>query len=96
METTNNNTDKLNTLSEQQQINLDALITKAYWSFCDYIQATASSMSDSLSQQYFEEHREELDSLMQSLNDTRNRLADYMYNVQSLSHVLRSNTKLNN
>ena len=95
METTNK-TLKLNALNEQQQL-IDAHITRAYWTFCDYIVETASEMRTSLSQQYYEEHHEELDALMQELLETRNRLAENLYNVKSLSHVLRfNNTKLNN
>lgn len=82
-----------NNLTEKQLQQLDAYVTRSYWAFCDYMELTCRAMRENLTQQYYDEHHEELDTLIRELRETRNRIADSMYNINhmSLQHVLHSN-----
>ena len=79
-----------NTLNEQQKQKIKGYIERAYFAFCDYVSENALAMRDSLSQQYYKEHKEALDSFMNEILEIRNRIAEQYYNVKSLSNVLRS------
>ena len=81
-----------NNLNENQIQQLDAYVTRSYWAFCDYMELTCRAMRENISEQYYADHHEELDSLISELRETRNRIADSMYNInkRSLQHVLRS------
>ena len=86
-----------NNLPEETKQLLDSYVTRAYWAFCDYMELTCRAMRENLSEQYYCEHHEELDALLAELCETRNRIADSMYNInkKSLQHVLRSNNYQN-
>ena len=87
-----NKTLPTNNLPEETKQQLDAYVTRSYWAFCDYIELTCRAMRENLSEQYYQEHHEELDALISELRETCNRIADSMYNInkKSLQHVLRS------
>ncbi len=93
METTNKLKLKTNKLSENHIHDLNASITRSYWAFCDYMELTCRLMRENISEQYYQDHREDFDALLSHLRETRNRIADSMYNFnkKSLEHVLRSN-----
>lgn len=87
-----NNTLPTNNLNEETKQQLDAYVTRSYWAFCDYMELTCRAMRENISEQYYQEHHDELDTLVAELRETRNRIADSMYNIRkmSLQHVLRS------